>query len=376
MKIAFYAPLKPPDHAVPSGDRTMARALLAALYAGGNEVRLASRLRSFAREPSAAALDELKQAADGERQRIPAEFSVGDGWRPDVWLTYHPYYKSPDLIGPAVARSLGIAYATVEASFSARRGQDAWAAWHNANLDALTSADVHFVMTPRDRVGLEVCPGRTGMLVDLPPFIEGHACPGEAVGMSGFGVGADGPVRLIVVAMMRADVKLRSYRMLADALGRLRDLAWTLDIVGDGEGRADVEVAFAEALSDTATERISWRGQCDETEVRRLLAGAELFVWPGFDEGYGLAFLEAQAAGLPVVAQHSGGVPAVVKPGQTGLLTPEGDVEAYCDALRSMIVNRRLRRVMGHAARQFVQTERTTARAAEILSKALMRVVA
>jgi len=376
MKIAFYAPLKPPDHAVPSGDRTMARALLAALEIGGNEVRLASRLRSFTREPSQRSLDQLKHAAEIECRRILTGFPVGGGRRPDVWLTYHPYYKSPDLIGPAVARKLGIAYATVEASFSARREQDAWARWHNANLDALMSAQAHFVMTPRDRAGLEALPGLTGRLVDLPPFIALDARPAEAFGESGIETGVDRPVRLIVVAMMRADVKLRSYRMLATTLGSLRDLAWTLEIVGDGVGRADVEAAFAEALGAEAVERLRWWGQCNEAEVRRRLARAEVFVWPGFNEGYGLAFLEAQAAGLPVVAQNSGGVPAVVKPGQTGLLTPEGDVEAYCHALRSMIGNRRLRRVMGQAALQFVQGERTTVRAAEILRKALTRVVA
>ena len=47
MKIAFYAPLKPPDHPVPSGDRNIARALMQALAAAGHGVVLASRLRSL-----------------------------------------------------------------------------------------------------------------------------------------------------------------------------------------------------------------------------------------------------------------------------------------------------------------------------------------
>src|SRR3990172_8095375 len=46
MRIAFYAPLKPPDHPVPSGDRRMARLLMTALRHAGHEVDLASRLRS------------------------------------------------------------------------------------------------------------------------------------------------------------------------------------------------------------------------------------------------------------------------------------------------------------------------------------------
>jgi hypothetical protein len=47
--VAFYAPLKPPDHPVPSGDRRMARALIAALTLAGCPVELASRLRSYDR---------------------------------------------------------------------------------------------------------------------------------------------------------------------------------------------------------------------------------------------------------------------------------------------------------------------------------------
>ena len=47
MTIAFYAPLKAPDHPVPSGDRAMARALIAALKAGGQQVTLTSDLRLF-----------------------------------------------------------------------------------------------------------------------------------------------------------------------------------------------------------------------------------------------------------------------------------------------------------------------------------------
>jgi len=46
MRIAFYAPMKPPDHPVPSGDRRMARLLLAALRRGGHQVSLASRIRA------------------------------------------------------------------------------------------------------------------------------------------------------------------------------------------------------------------------------------------------------------------------------------------------------------------------------------------
>ena len=59
MRVAFYAPMKPPDHPLPSGDRRMARAFMDLLASLGHEVELASRFRSYdrrgRREPPAAA---------------------------------------------------------------------------------------------------------------------------------------------------------------------------------------------------------------------------------------------------------------------------------------------------------------------------------
>ncbi len=104
--IAFYAPMKPPDDPVPSGDRTMARALLAALEGAGlGDVRLASRLRSRDGVGDPAAQDRIFAGGGSARS---------SGFRPDrgrdLWLTYHSYYKAPDLLGPRLSRRWGIPY--------------------------------------------------------------------------------------------------------------------------------------------------------------------------------------------------------------------------------------------------------------------------
>jgi glycosyltransferase involved in cell wall biosynthesis len=373
MKVAFYAPMKPPHHPVPSGDRTMARALLKALSFGGADVQVVSGPRSFATSPSVEALEATKAAAREQIAVLRSGFE-GGGWRPDVWLTYHPYYKAPDLIGPELTVEFNLPYATVEASYSERRGQGAWKQWHLANLAALERAAIHFVMTERDRAGLERFAGVRGELVSLPPFIDVTGQPPEGA-LSGSGV--DGAaVRLIVVAMMRADVKRESYRMLATALGELREMNWTLDIVGDGAARSEVEDCFRDALGVHADERLHWHGELDIAGVQHALARGDLFVWPGFDEGYGLSYLEAQAMGLPVVAQRAGGVPAVVIDGETGFLTPEGDVAAYAQAIGSLIADPAKRANMAARARDFVWTKRSLMQASEILMTTLRRLVA
>ena len=66
MRVAFYAPLKPPDHAVPSGDRRMARLLMAALERAGHRVILASRLRAFEGHGKAATQELIRRDADAQ----------------------------------------------------------------------------------------------------------------------------------------------------------------------------------------------------------------------------------------------------------------------------------------------------------------------
>src|SRR5690606_22702559 len=101
MRIAFYAPMKPPDHATPSGDVRVARLLIAALRRAGNRVELASRLRSW--EGTGDARRQARIAALGARnaRRLVARYRRAPaGARPDLWFTYHLYHKAPDWIGP------------------------------------------------------------------------------------------------------------------------------------------------------------------------------------------------------------------------------------------------------------------------------------
>lgn len=362
MKIAFYAPMKSPHHPVPSGDRLMARQLLQALRGIAGEVRLASEFRAFARTPETVDLARVRDTAIAEADCLVASWR-SEGWSPDIWFSYHPYYKAPDWLGPHVAERMHCPIVTAEASFAPRRAAGPWQAWHRENAATLLAARCHFTMTERDRAGLAAMPGMTAPLVSLPPFIDARPFA-LARGAAGSGRGA---ARLVTVAMMRPDVKRESYRALAASLARLTDLAWSLDIVGDGTARAEVEDAFFGLPAG----RIRWHGQLDRDAVAEVLSAGDLFVWPGIQEAYGLAYLEAQAAGLPVVAFDNAGVPEVVNDGETGCLVEMGNISAYAAAVRALLEDRGSITRMGERARRFVTQERSLAKARETLASTL-----
>lgn len=123
---------------------------------------------------------------------------------------------------------------------------------------------------------------------------------------------------------------------------------------------------LAEALQRFANEnglRVDFLGHQSPAQVRTVLRESRLFVAPsktaedGDAEGFGLVFLEAAAAGLPVVSYRHGGVAEAVSDGVTGILCAEGDVDELARAIRSLLEDERLAAAMGTAGRARVARE-------------------
>lgn len=365
MRIAFYAPLKPPDSDRPSGDRTMARLLIAALERSGHQVELAARLRS--RDGAGIPDRQRRLAALGDRLAERYLRSVGSGRRPppDLWFTYHLYYKAPDWIGPAVADGLGIPYVVAEASVAGKRAGGAWDLGHCATAAALGCADLVIGFNSRDAVAVRPALGPAGRYRHLPPFLdpapalarrEARAAVGALLGLP------DDVPWLLAVGMMRSGAKAASYRLLGRALADLASRSWQLIVVGDGPARAEVVAALAPIAG-----RVRLAGAAETARLQGFYAAADLMVWPAIQEAYGMALLEAQAAGLPVLAGDVGGVPDIVRDRLTGRLVPEGDAAAFAAALRDLLDDPAGRRRMGEAARRTVLAEHGAAGAAGAL---------
>jgi glycosyltransferase involved in cell wall biosynthesis len=374
MRLAFYAPMKPPDHPVPSGDRRMARAFVGLLTSLGHEVELACRLRSYDRH------------GDTTRQRRLAEFGArvaaglvrrylrrAPGLRPSVWFTYHLYHKAPDWLGPVVSRALGIPYVVAEASVAGKQAAGAWAAGYAASRSAIAQADLVLAMTGQDRPALAAVVVAPERLRPFPPFLDARpfiaAAEGRAAARARLGAAWHLDVErpwLLAVAMMRADAKLLSYRQLVAALTLLTDLDWQLVMVGDGEAGAEVTTLMA-----TFGHRVRLVGALPPAALPEIYATADLHVWPACNEAYGMALLEAQAAGVPVVAGAEGGVPDIVIDGETGVLVPPRQPAAFAAAVRGLLTDPTRRHAMGRAAQARVLTWHDTGVARARLAEAL-----
>ncbi|MGH6931825.1 MAG: glycosyltransferase family 4 protein [Dongiaceae bacterium] len=375
MRIAFYAPLKPPTHPVPSGDRRVARLLMTALARANHVVELASRLRS-----RDGAGDPRRQQALAEIGRHMAERLIRQyrkrppELRPQLWFTYHVYYKAPDWLGPSVANALDIPYVVAEASHAEKRADGAWAISHAAAAAAIARADAIINLNPADMPGVMKAARVTAASIILKPFLDGADFAAAATQREQCRAALAARHRLdperpwlLTVAMMRDGDKLASYRVLGEALDLLLDQPWHLLVVGDGLARPAVEAALARLRP----QRVRFAGMRLPEEMPDIYAGADLLVWPAINEAYGMTLLEAQAAGIPVVAGASGGVPAIVAVDRTGLLTPPGNAEGFAAGVRTLLEDPGLRRRMGAAALDLVAEEHDVASAARLLDRAV-----
>ena len=98
-------------------------------------------------------------------------------------------------------------------------------------------------------------------------------------------------------------------------------------MIGDGPDRPAAE---EEARILGVEESVSFLGKLDQ--IAPLLAAADLFLLPSQSESFGLSALEALASGVPVVGSNAGGLPEVVRDGESGILCPVGDIPAMAAA--------------------------------------------
>ncbi|HVB34247.1 MAG TPA: glycosyltransferase family 4 protein [Patescibacteria group bacterium] len=141
-------------------------------------------------------------------------------------------------------------------------------------------------------------------------------------------------------------------RALPQLLAAFPDLYYV--IVGDGDARPSLESL---AAGCGVAGRVIFAGEKAAGSLRDYYEAADVFVMPSRQEGFGIVFLEAMAAGKPVVASACGGAQEVVREGEDGFLVEYGDVPALAERLARLLADDWLRRRMGEAGRQKAEQE-------------------
>ena len=193
--------------------------------------------------------------------------------------------------------------------------------------------------------------------------------PATARLLDGFGVDADaisivepgtdpapasegsrtGPLRLLCVG---AITPRKGHLLLIEALSGLCDLDWMLTCAGSLTRCPDTAALLLRSISERGLgHRVRVLGEVGEAELASLYAGADLFVLPSLFEGYGMAYAEALARGLPILGTAAGAIPETV-PADAGLLVPPGSVPELAVALQRLLTDAALRRRFAEGARR------------------------
>jgi glycosyltransferase involved in cell wall biosynthesis len=182
-------------------------------------------------------------------------------------------------------------------------------------------------------------PATAQMLVDdygVAPARIATVLPGTAPAPAARGSGGSGPLRLLCVAAL---IARKNHVMLLDVLAETMLPEWRLDCVGGLDRDPAVTAAVQDAIArHDFYGRVVLHGEADEAALAVAYDNADVFVLPSALEGYGMAFAEALAHGLPVIGSGDGAVRETV-PSDAGIIVPVGDRAALADALTRMLTD-------------------------------------
>jgi glycosyltransferase involved in cell wall biosynthesis len=375
MLTAFYAPLKPKTEGQSGDRRSTSRLMREVLARAGHAVDLVSTFSSYddLGDPDQQAT--LRNRGVAHAHELVSEWRNGKrGALPQLWVTHHAYYKSPDWLGPVVSAELGIPYVIVEASHAPKQTGGRWAIGHDGAANAIRRADLVLCQTNHDAVFLEplvLNPNRVARLspfLDPQPFRAAAGLRAEYRESIAETLELDPGVAWIVVAeAMEPGDKTESYRALAILLAGLSDLPWRLLIAGDGPARSAIEAQ----VNDRLPGRTRCLGNVSPAELAALFSVADLYVWPSVNESYGRSLYEAQAAGSVVVCAAPRGVPQSILEGRTGVHVPPGNSAAMAQSVRELLLDPPRREHIGREAMQFIEESHSIEAVANQLDRVL-----
>jgi glycosyltransferase involved in cell wall biosynthesis len=311
----------------PTGGYTYDRRVIAELQRLGCDVDVVNLGEGFPRPTPEAVQAALHLLGSGPTERPIVVDGLALGVLPEAAQTLRPTHRLVALVHHPLALESGLTPAQASALRESER--NALAAVRHVIVTSPATARV---------LAADYAVPAAAVTVALPGSVRHAAAPKPA----------HETINLLAVG---AVVPRKGYDVLIEALGRLTDLDWQLVIAGDcTRDRATAGELATTLVRKRLGPRVRMAGAVSDEELTALHRDADVFVLASRFEGYGMAYLEAIAHGLPVVGTRAGAIPETVPEG-AGLLVPPDDVAALAAALRAMIANAGLRERCAAVAR-------------------------
>lgn len=161
---------------------------------------------------------------------------------------------------------------------------------------------------------------------------------------------ANVPQNKFILACTARLVPLKGHQFLLASLAKLKRQRqdWVCWIIGEGPLRNQLR---QQADRHGLGKHVIFLG--NQKNVASLLKEADLFVFPSLQDNMPYAVMEAQLAGVPVVATDAGGIPEMIKNGQTGLISPKLDSDSLYQNINTLMENTELREILAKNGKQW-----------------------
>ena len=180
-----------------------------------------------------------------------------------------------------------------------------------------------------------------------------------------------GPLRLLFLANV---TPLKGLHVLLDALRCVSAHIYTLEVAGS----LSVAPGYAASMQQQAGQLgmpVKFHGILDGEELAALLKNSDALALPSFWEGFGIAYLEGMAFGLPAIGTTAGAIPQMIKHGSNGYLIAPGDSLMLADLIKELASDRARLEQMSSAAREYFGSCITWAQSAEIVRNFLIEII-
>lgn len=155
----------------------------------------------------------------------------------------------------------------------------------------------------------------------------------------------------------------KGIHLLIEALHYIKcnsELDFELNIVGNYDKSSNYFIKISRQIEQyKLTDNIHFRGRIPETELIDYLKNADIFVFPSLYEGFGMALTEAMEFCLPIVAFNNSAMPYTIQNGQTGILVENENIQAFANAVKTLIMDGNLYHAMSESCSLYVKELKT-----------------